>query len=108
MLKAGFQIIVPVARIVSVACFSVLFCDEEEREKIERKHRFWVRPIYGSSVLIILRKFVIKTFIPLYFFHKCRGVIRVACRHLKRVYGREVSNQVHHGICPDASVASIV
>ena len=37
----------------------------------------------GSSVLIILRKFVIKTFIPLYFFHKCRGVIRVACRHFE-------------------------
>ena len=37
----------------------------------------------GSSVLIILRKFVIKTFIPLYSFHKCRGVIRVACPHFE-------------------------
>ena len=27
---------------------------------------------------------------------------------LKRVYGREVNNQVLHGICTNASVASIV
>ena len=37
----------------------------------------------GSSVLIILRQFVIKTFVPLYFFNKCRDVIRAACRHFE-------------------------
>ena len=37
----------------------------------------------GSSVLIILRQFVVKTFVPLYFFNKCIGVIRVACRHFE-------------------------
>ena len=43
----------------------------------------------GSSVLIILRQFVIKTFVPLYFFNKCRGVIRVACRHFEaRIWTR--------------------
>ena len=79
--------------------------DRENR----RKHRFWVRPIYGSSVLIILREFVIKTFI-----YRCISSINVEVLFellaaiLKRVYGREVSNQVHHGMCSDASVASIV
>ena len=37
----------------------------------------------GSSFLIILRQFVIKTFVSLYFFNKCRGVIRVACHHFE-------------------------
>ena len=73
-----------------------------------RKHRFWVRPIYGSSVLIILRKFVIKTFIPLYSSINVEVLFELLAAILKRVYGREVSNQVHHGICPNASVASIV
>ena len=43
----------------------------------------------GSSFLIILRQFVIKTFVSLYFFNKCRGVIRVARRHVKaRIWTR--------------------
>ena len=43
----------------------------------------------GSSSLIILRQFVIKTFVSLYFFNKCRGVIRVACHHFEeRIWTR--------------------
>ena len=88
-----------------VICFYVRFREEEERTSKKAwvlgtasavRLNFW--PIISqafSLVLIILRKFVIKTF-------KLLAVI------LKRVYGREVNNQVLHGMCPKASVASIV
>ena len=101
----------------------MIFCEEEEEERTSEEsigfgYGFCSKTEFlanrfpdvfsGSSFLIILRQFGIKTFVSLYFFNKCRGVIRVARRHLKRVYGREVNNQVLHGICPNASVASIV
>ena len=72
----------------------MIFCEEEEERTskeasvlgtasaVRLANRY--RDVFsGSSVLIILRQFVIKTFVPLYFFNKCRGVIRVACRHFE-------------------------
>ena len=75
----------------------MIFCEEEEERTLKKasvlgtasavKTEFLANRFpdvfSGSSVLIILRQFVTKTFVSLYFFNNCRGVILVACRHFE-------------------------
>ena len=103
-----------------LACY-LLLCDisrRRRRENIEESIGFGYglcrpnfRPIISQTfslvlLFLILRKFVIKTIVLLYFFNICRGVIRVACRHFEaRIWTWSKQSGASF---PNASVASIV
>ena len=86
----------------------MIFCEEEEERTSKEasvlgtasavRPNFW--PIVSETFSLVLLFCISSINVEVLF--------ELLAATLKRVHGREVNNQVLHGICPNASVASIV
>ena len=101
-----------------LACY-LIRCDicEEEEERTSKKAsvlgtasavrpNFW--PIFPTCFLWFFFSYNPSTICYKDIRINVEVLVELLAATLKSVYGRDVNNQVLHGICPNASVASIV